>query len=594
MDYWVFGFLASNLILSILLVGIIIIKKLCKDQVTVKTQYSISRLFLLTLLIPFLPAHLIKLPDFLKWIQALNLLNTGITSTATATGTSGDAAANLGWMQDFTISVNRSSSGILANVLLVAWIAGILVMLVLTVYGNRRLARIKTTIQPITDPDILSLFQESKLDAGYHREITLSQSPAVKTPLTFGMFRPYVILPCNLKLSLEDLKCVFLHEFYHRKNKDLIVNYLMCLCRTVYWFNPFVWFLLSEMQTEREIVCDVSVLKTLDEDHYVDYGNTILSFATSKSRHFQIASEISSTRKQVKKRIMKIANFESESRLLKAKSAILFTIVLGIIASSIPSLTAFASNDTAHTFSAGNVVYEDLGSYFEGYTGSFVLYDPENEQYTIYNEKESTTRVTPISTYKIYSLLFALESKIITEDNSAIPWDKTDYPYASWNMDQNLYSAMQNSVTWYFQNLDRRIDGHQLQKYVDRIGYGNRDLSGGPGEYWIDSSLKISPVEQVKLLSDMYNNELNFTPENITVVKDAIFLEESNGTRLSGKTGTCEKGGKYMDGWFTGYIEAGDKPLFFAVHIKDGDNASGSTAARIALSILDNKNLYQS
>lgn len=55
-----------------------------------------------------------------------------------------------------------------------------------------------------------------------------------------------------------------------------------------------------------------------------------------------------------------------------------------------------------------------------------------------------------------------------------------------------LESAMQNSVTWYFQALDQQTNLSSIKKYVQEIGYGNQIVEGDASSYWINSSLKIS------------------------------------------------------------------------------------------------------
>ena len=81
-----------------------------------------------------------------------------------------------------------------------------------------------------------------------------------------------------------------------------------------------------------------------------------------------------------------------------------------------------------------------------------------------FNRKESTARFAPASTYKVFSALLALESGIITKNNSQMTWDGTQYPYKEWNQDQDLFSAMSSSATWYFQKLDRQIGEDHLRR----------------------------------------------------------------------------------------------------------------------------------
>lgn len=81
--------------------------------------------------------------------------------------------------------------------------------------------------------------------------------------------------------------------------------------------------------------------------------------------------------------------------------------------------------------------------------------------------------------------------------NNEQVWDGQIDPYSEWN--QNLATVLSRSVNWYFKNNDREVGRKQLQDYFHKIKYGNADLSGNLDSYWIESSLKISPIEQVQI-----------------------------------------------------------------------------------------------
>lgn len=136
---------------------------------------------------------------------------------------------------------------------------------------------------------------------------------------------------------------------------------------------------------------------------------------------------------------------------------------------------------------------------------------------------------------------------------------------------------------------------HELQHYrhKDAIAkYGNENVSGDLSTYWLESSLKISPVEQVELLMKLQNNSLGFSSENINAVKDSICLSSSNTGKFYGKTGTGRVGGQDVNGWFIGYIEIVNNTYFFATNIGADNNATGSNAAEITMSILSDMNIW--
>jgi len=151
---------------------------------------------------------------------------------------------------------------------------------------------------------------------------------------------------------------------------------------------------------------------------------------------------------------------------------------------------------------------------------------------------------------------------------------------------------MQNSVTWYFQTLDQQASLSSIKKYIQEIGYGNRRIEGNISSYWINSSLKISPIEQIELLKKLYYNQFEFSPENIKAVKDSIRLYVTDNGTLSGKTGTEEVNGENTSGWFIGYIEKDNHTYFFASNIQREKLASGPLATELTFSILSDLELW--
>ena len=220
------------------------------------------------------------------------------------------------------------------------------------------------------------------------------------------------------------------------------------------------------------------------------------------------------------------------------------------------------------------------------------MYNTTDNLWQIYNQEYALTRISPVSTYKIYSALFCLESGIISPSQSFIPWNKQHYIYDMWNNGQTLKSAMQNSVTWYFQDIDKQAGLSVIRDYIKKTGYGNQTTSDNLSSYWADSSLKISPVEQVEMLKKFYYNQFGFSLENINTVKNSIRIASSGSTVLYGKTGTGETDNGNKSGWFIGYIEKNGKPWFFATNIQDKGIATGAAATDITFSILSGMGLW--
>ncbi|WP_212922112.1 BlaR1 family beta-lactam sensor/signal transducer [Ornithinibacillus bavariensis] len=582
--------LVSTFTVAILL----LIKKVFRNQLSAKWQYNIWFLLLVAMALPFIPSQWIDIGE--KFI--LFDWNPPEEMNTTAIHSSNDHLLNeKNWIQDFTVSVNHSTSDILNMTIGILWLTGIMISAIFVSIAWLQLRKIKRSVSKITQDDYLSLFEQAKQRLNISKQLIIGESPLVNSPMTFGIFQTYIVLPVHFDkyLTKEEVNYIFLHELNHFKFKDILSNYCIVIFQALYWFNPLVWYAFKEMRLDREIACDIAVLKLVNQHLHTAYGKTILRFAnhTSIQRSFSFVNQLNGSKKQLTKRIKNIASFQSESKLLKLKSIIIFLLVGVFVMIQIPFVSAMAADNNQYHFDNKHTEYIDLVDYFSGYKGSFVLYDMQADQFRIYNEKLSTTRVSPDSTYKIYSALLSLESNIISPNNSLIKWDGTTYDYKAWNQNQDLNTAMTYSVNWYFQELDRRLKIDTIQAFLKNIKYGNQDLSGGIDQYWLESSLRISPVEQVQLLNVFYSNEFGWKEKNIQSIKSALKLEEKDNAVLYGKTGTGTVNGQDINGWFIGFVETNDNTYIFATNIQNEINSNGSNAVEITLEILKDFGIYR-
>lgn len=239
------------------------------------------------------------------------------------------------------------------------------------------------------------------------------------------------------------------------------------------------------------------------------------------------------------------------------------------------------------------VIRDDFGKHFHGFTGTFAMYDPSQDMYTIYNQEQAQKRLSPCSTFKIFNSLIGLETGVLDSEDvyTLIKWDGKEHDFPNWNRDHTLASATQESVVWYFQELAARIGQERMQDYLSKIGYGNQDISGGLTTFWLRSSLKISALEQVDLLTKLYNSQLPFSANARSTVLKNITLSDTNGVKLLGKTGSGLQDGKWILGWFVGYIENQGKLYVVATNIEGPDGAFGGKAREITKAIAKDLNL---
>jgi beta-lactamase class D len=238
---------------------------------------------------------------------------------------------------------------------------------------------------------------------------------------------------------------------------------------------------------------------------------------------------------------------------------------------------------------SGTIVSEidsGLEQYFQGYAGTFVLFNLNQNMYIRYNLTRAAERFLPASTFKIMNSLIGLETGVIPDDSYVIKWDGTRYDLPAWNQDHTLETAIRDSAVWYFQELARRVGKERMQQYVAAANYGNQDISGQIDTFWLEGGLRISADEQVELLRRLYKSELPFSQRPIDIVKDILVLEKTESYRLTGKTGSVQRVTPHV-GWFIGYLETKSNVLFFALNIESqGLDGDGNKAREIAQNVL--------
>ncbi|MBU5465762.1 BlaR1 family beta-lactam sensor/signal transducer [Virgibacillus sp. MSJ-26] len=600
MDNIILRLLISTVVVSLLILSILLVKKTFSKHLSIQTHYKVWY-FLFVPCIGFLfPWKTFHLGEYLS-----NVINNNpfwknkdvIPRSEGTTNANMSGESNTNLLHDLTVSIDKTSLDTFYNVFFIVWLIGIIFFTGMIIYSLYQINRLKKASTTIKNKQINDMLARCIKEVGVKRKIKLRESSLLNSPITLGLFRPFIIIPKETRqtFTTNDLKYVFLHELSHQKNKDILVNYAMWFLKTIYWFNPLVWYAFNKMRVDRELACDASVLNLLNEKGHVEYGHTIIHFADNRyTRPYeQFSPGIGGTKKQIKQRILAIASYSKESLHLKWKSKVIYAL-LGVFVLTLTPLTAVVANtDDVYHFTEKNVVYEDLSTYFDGYDGSFVLFDSSSKQYHIYNQEMSQQRVSPDSTYKIYSALFALEANVITPSNNERDWDGHSHPYKEWNKDQNLSTAMSHSVNWYFQDIDRKLGKEQLQHYFDKINYGNKNLSANLDSYWMESSLKVSPIEQVQLLYELEENKYDFNEDNIQAIEKAIHIDDQSDGHLYGKTGTGTINGIDMNGWFIGFVKKANRTFYFAANIQNEDGqATGNMAAEITTQILHDKNIY--
>lgn len=112
------------------------------------------------------------------------------------------------------------------------------------------------------------------------RILTIRQSDQIPGPLTYGIWKPVILLPAGTDWSdTAQLGYILAHEYNHVRRFDTLLKYLMAVACCLHWFNPLVWFMYRRLNRDIELSCDEAVVNTFGAAHKPHYARALIHMA---------------------------------------------------------------------------------------------------------------------------------------------------------------------------------------------------------------------------------------------------------------------------------------------------------------------------
>lgn len=97
---------------------------------------------------------------------------------------------------------------------------------------------------------------------GLRCEVAIATSARISSPLTLGSISPIILVPAGLLsgLSSTQIEAILVHELYHIKRRDYILNICQALVEVLLFYHPALWHINTIIREERENCCDDQTL----------------------------------------------------------------------------------------------------------------------------------------------------------------------------------------------------------------------------------------------------------------------------------------------------------------------------------------------
>lgn len=319
--------LQMNISASVLIVAVVMIRALTLHRLPKKTFLILWGIVLCRLLIPFsIPSRF----SFYTGLDAIKHTFEGSTDTSAPAGMTGfSTVANIPGTGKY---IGVDASAVSVSPTEIVWMAGICACALFFIVTYMKCHREFKMSLPVENDFIFRWLREYPL----RRPVQIRQSDRIRSPLTYGVFRPVVLLPKQIDWMDETkLRYIFTHEFTHIRHFDTLAKLVLTAAVCVHWFNPFVWVMYVLANRDIELSCDETVVRTFGETMKSAYASMLICMEETKSGMTPLVNNFS--KNAIEERIVS---------LMKMKKITMLSVVLAL-AVVVGTATAFATQAAA-------------------------------------------------------------------------------------------------------------------------------------------------------------------------------------------------------------------------------------------------------
>ena len=228
-------------------------------------------------------------------------------------------------------------------VLSLIWLVGAAILAGYFLVSYVRSGREFRTSLPVRSP-----FTDAWLnDHALRRRIELRELAGLSTPLTYGVFRPVILVPGGMNWEDEGrMRYMLYHEYVHIRRLDAVWKLVVVLVLCVHWFNPLVWVLYVLFNRDMELACDEQVLRHFGWDERAAYARLLIRMEEERGNLTALGTYFS-----------KNATEERVKHIMKFKKSTIFTLIIAVIIVAAGVVTAFTVGASSACFTLNGDAY---------------------------------------------------------------------------------------------------------------------------------------------------------------------------------------------------------------------------------------------
>ena len=291
---------------AVMILTVIVIRALAFYKLPKRTFPILWYIVLARLLIPYTLPCAVSVYSLLNGTQAAESQEP--LPNAEFTAVSSDAVfivPSEGTAENIPVSFIDNASAPPIDIRTAVWLAGILGFAAFFTVSYIKCRKTFSESLPADNDFTRNWLENHRL----FRRVSIRYSDRITAPLTYGVFRPVILMPKNTDwTNANDLKYVMAHEYVHIRRFDAVFKLTLTAALCVHWFNPLVWAMFFIANKDIELSCDEAVIRMFGENSKSAYAMALIHMEEKKSGFFPLG--VNFGKNSVEERIVTIMKYK--------------------------------------------------------------------------------------------------------------------------------------------------------------------------------------------------------------------------------------------------------------------------------------------
>ncbi len=140
----------------------------------------------------------------------------------------------------------------------ILWLIGLGISFIYLIRGVHQVSTLKRSMNFLSNNYWQNRLNSIASSIGIRKSIQLVESKLTLSPIVIGHLKPIILFPIGFinNLSVEEVEAILSHELAHIKRNDYLINILITIAHSLFYYHPAIWWLNTQIKKERENCCD--------------------------------------------------------------------------------------------------------------------------------------------------------------------------------------------------------------------------------------------------------------------------------------------------------------------------------------------------